>query len=1407
MNFFKKSINLGHLFVLGLVIFVFGLYNFGYNSGVTKNSNMLTGLVHQASADHGDGGGLFCDPINDPAWASFADGTPVPAGEVNYPISVSGINPVLGGCDVALMDTPNPLQSINVSGGPCGSGSQHTIGLKTTGFTGITSPVLVNVTIRSCGVDAGGEKVTNDASHGIIIYPPGYTPPPVGFSFTCDVGSQTVTQGGSTSYTVSTSNPVGGFNSPVNITLSGTLPSEGTITSPGGSIASTPGSTLVQVNTTAGTPVNSYTLTFQATGGGVTKTCTSQLVVNAPIIYSYTVSPASLNYVATQNGSLPASQNITLTNTGNQSLTISANKTQSWLTLSAGSVTIAPGNNAVITGSANTTALAPGVYPDTITFSEPNTASQTTGVTYTITAAPDFSCSVTTPSQTGVQGFNASYNLSFSYVNGFGSITNISTSSVPAGPSGSGSITPPATTTSVSVPTGAVSPNTYTLTFTATGGGITHGCGSATLTVNPVPVYSYTRAPASLSYSVTQNAVLGTVTPSATQNITLTNTGNQSLTISASKTQAWLTLSTGSVTIAAGNSAVVTASVNTTALAPASYPDTITFSEPNTASQTTGVTYTVNAIPNFTFSCDTASQTITQGNSTSYTVSASNATGGVVPPITVTLLSVVPPTGTITSPGGSIASFTAPNNTTLIQVNTTGATAANTYTLTFQGVASGVTKTCTSSLTVTRDLVSIAISPTSSTINIAGTQPYTVTATYTDSSTAQVAPSSIFTSANPGIASMNGPGPGNSTATGVSSGGPIVITASFTDGVNKTAQASLTVTAKTIDFSCNTLSQTVTQGGSTSYTVTVNSATGGITPPVAITLFNVNPATGTITSPGGSIATIPGSTLIQVNTTSATPAGSYDLTFKAIAADGTSATCKAPLPKLVVNALAPTVDIKADGFDNPPVLPDKDKKDGRNLTWTSSNATSCLASGDNPSGTWTGSKALNSSGSGENTGKLKNNTSYTFTITCTGPGGSAADSVIVSVGKAPPGDFTFSCDTATQTVTQGNSTSYTVSASNAVGGVVPPVTVTLSNVNPATGTITSPGSGSIASFTAPNNTTLIQVNTTGATPVSPPNYTLTFQGVASGVTKTCTSQLVVNSPPVPPNPPLPPISAGNAICNQVTLDWTDNSLDETGFRIYRNTSGTNPPPNGDLIGSTGPHAGTGSYTPSPAYTDNTAVGGQDYYYWVSSYNASGESTRVALTNPTSGHIFVNTCAPNLSTSDKDIISINGSPVITSPNYNGGAPCSSSMEVANNQSAFVAKDILTFRVNVCNTGNGDTPAGVVVEDQLTSLTQPSSGWNFRYTVGCTVSGSSPVITGSAPNQKLTFTLTSPIVKTSGACGIIFNAQVTAPVVTQPYYHFFNCINLTTPGITGSNSFCASGLFTKNSGTPSRQETPP
>jgi len=113
--------------------------------------------------------------------------------------------------------------------------------------------------------------------------------------------------------------------------------------------------------------------------------------------------------------------------------------------------------------------------------------------------------------------------------------------------------------------------------------------------------------------------------------------------------------------------------------------------------------------------------------------------------------------------------------------------------------------------------------------------------------------------------------------------------------------------------------------------------------------------------------------------------GSYSLLAKAYdAADnvGTSTT----ISVTVNNVSAPTVDIKVSGSDGPITIV---YNTDISLSWASTNSTSCTASGS-----WSSTKGTSGS---ENI--LGISSARSCTITCTGDGGSASDTVSINVGK------------------------------------------------------------------------------------------------------------------------------------------------------------------------------------------------------------------------------------------------------------------------------------------------------------------------------------------------------------------------------------------------------------------------
>src|SRR5437667_2008128 len=130
---------------------------------------------------------------------------------------------------------------------------------------------------------------------------------PADFTLGASPSSQTVTPGGSTSYSVNIS-PMGGFSGQVNLSVSG-LPSGAS-----GSFAPNPAtaSSTLSVTTGTGTPVGTYTLTITGVSGSLTHTTTVSLTVAAAVNFTLGASPSS--QTVTPGG--PTSYSETISPTG-----------------------------------------------------------------------------------------------------------------------------------------------------------------------------------------------------------------------------------------------------------------------------------------------------------------------------------------------------------------------------------------------------------------------------------------------------------------------------------------------------------------------------------------------------------------------------------------------------------------------------------------------------------------------------------------------------------------------------------------------------------------------------------------------------------------------------------------------------------------------------------------------------------------------------------------------------------------------------------------------------------------------------------------------------------------------------------------------------------------------------------
>ena len=147
------------------------------------------------------------------------------------------------------------------------------------------------------------------------------------------------------------------------------------------------------------------------------------------------------------------------------------------------------------------------------------------------------------------------------------------------------------------------------------------------------------------------------------------------------------------------------------------------------------------------------------------------------------------------------------------------------------------------------------------------------------------------------------------------------------------------------------------------------------------------------------------------------------------------------------------------------------------LTWSSTNATSCTASGG-----WSGTKAINGS---QSTGALSQNT--TFTLTCTGAGGSATQSATVTVATTLAPTVTISANPSSVQSAQASTLSWSSTNADSCNASATPANSSWSGTKGVSGTQSTGALSTNTTFTltctgaggTATQSTTVTVQTTG----------------------------------------------------------------------------------------------------------------------------------------------------------------------------------------------------------------------------------------------------------------------------------------------------------------------------------------
>ena len=265
---------------------------------------------------------------------------------------------------------------------------------------------------------------------------------------------------------------------------------------------------------------NSYDSAPANTNGihGEVRVSTNAFTVTAASVAGpLSVSPAGgMTSTGTFGGPFtPSSQAYTLTNTGTASINWTASKTQTWVTLSAASGTLAAGATATVTASinagANTLAASSTGYSDTVTFTNTTngTGNTTRPVSLTVNATTvALTISTASPLTAGTVG-TAYTPLTFASTGGTGTKSwAVSAGTLPAG------LTLSSAGVLSGTPTAATAVPTPTFTVRVTDGASATATKTFSLTINPAPVAGgVTEMPVDGAVDVPVNTVIsGTLT-------------------------------------------------------------------------------------------------------------------------------------------------------------------------------------------------------------------------------------------------------------------------------------------------------------------------------------------------------------------------------------------------------------------------------------------------------------------------------------------------------------------------------------------------------------------------------------------------------------------------------------------------------------------------------------------------------------------------------------------------------------------------------------------------------------------------------------------------------------------------------------------------------------------------------
>ncbi|ACL20462.1 cell wall/surface repeat protein [Desulfitobacterium hafniense DCB-2] len=518
------------------------------------------------------------------------NGTYLPGTYLDFTVNFSESVAVTGSPYISLTIGSNSRNAIYQSGsGTTALVFRYTVQADDSDSDGITVGVSLNAsggTIRdAAGNNANLALNSVGSTGGVLVNPPAP-------SITSQPSPQTVDEGQTATFSVTATGVGLSYRWQVNTGSGVSNISNGGVYSGAGT------STLTITGATAGMNGYQYRAVVEGTYLPAATSNWATLTVNAAPTYTITASPTSKDFGSLTIGyTAPAAQTVTITNTGNSSVTLTQPTSTNYTIGALSTTTLAANGTATFTITPKT-GLAIGNHDETLTVSTDHGTNATVGLSFEVTTAPTYTI-IADPVTKDFGSLTIGYSAPAAQTV---TITNTGNSSV--------MLTQP---TSTNYTIGALSTTTLaangTATFTITPKtGLAIGNHDETLTVSTdhgtnatvglsfevttAPTYTITADPVTKDFG---SLTIGYSAPAA-QTVTITNTGNSSVMLTQ-PTSTNYTIGTLSTTTLAANGTATFTVAPKAGLAVGNYNETLTVSTDHGTNATVELSFEVTAVP------------------------------------------------------------------------------------------------------------------------------------------------------------------------------------------------------------------------------------------------------------------------------------------------------------------------------------------------------------------------------------------------------------------------------------------------------------------------------------------------------------------------------------------------------------------------------------------------------------------------------------------------------------------------------------------------------------------------------------------------------------------------------------------------------------------------------------------